>query len=537
MSLDLNFDYQPETIIINSDEEQALIEYDIWNPVEEPEPDMPTEPISTVKKDPELPEQKQDNKLAGLENVIWDDVETLHPMLDFKNGVAYVAVNLDFEASPVVRHCPFTVTSDGSFFETNDPAAHAKRGIRNSHPLIEAPGRWKKNLLKEYLEGKTVLDPAKLFRDIKGQYERYVRFEEQSTYAFAALWTIGTYMFPIFDAFPMVLLCGPKGSGKTRTLQIATLLTFNGRLQGDPTPATVFRTIDEERPTLIFDEMEWLSKKDVQNPLTAIFKFGYKFGCTVPRCTFDAKGNSHVVQFDAYCPKMFANIHGLEDVLGDRAITFYQRRKTDEDIVDVASPSESDSVWAELRHALYVFMLTHWKTVKELIPTKNVPINNRNLELFSSTLALARFFNDYAGIDGLYDEMITLATIKAAERKENDKETSHESILIQALKSLVKADGWFSSVDVINEMRKFFSDGAEWINCTWMGKALSRIGIAKVEGARQRKHVHVENAGQKYLSCYYITQHEVDVLAEQYSVDFNPKDAITDEDIKAITSC
>ncbi len=485
----------------------------------------PLELLIAYEKAIEYPESEASNKLSGLKNAIWEDVETLHPMLDFKNDVAYVAVNLDFEEASLIKSCPFTVGSDGSFFETNDLSELAERGLRCSRLIFAVPNRWKKTYYREYLEGKVTLDPAKLFTDIRNQFQRYVRFEEQSTYSFMALWTIGTYLHPIFDAFPMVLLCGPKGSGKTRTLQVASLLAFNAKLQGDPTPATVFRTIDEERPTLIFDEMEWLSKKDVTCQLSAILKFGYKPGCKVPRCAYDAKRNPYVVSFDAYCPKMFANIHGLEEVLGDRAITFYQRRKTFDDAIEVASPSEGDATWALLRHELYVFMLTHFQAIRGLIPTADVPIENRNLELFSGVLALARFFSDQAGIRGLYDEMIQLAVSKSAERLESDRELSHDAILIQALVSLVKRDDWYSVIDVIREFKMYFMGNSDWMSDVWAGRALTRIGIGNAEDTKQRKWCQDESLKKKFLTHYFITRREVESLAERYGIEFTPQNA------------
>ena len=474
--------------------------------------------------------------LSGLSNVVWDDLEALHPMLDFSDTTAYVAVSLDFDAPPHITSLPYIVGSDGSFFMARDLSALRQRSLRHSRTIAAVPGRWKKSYFREFLEGRTTHDPARMFWDIRAQIERYVRFEERSTYSFMTLWTIGTYLHPLFDAFPMVLLCGPKNSGKTRTLQVASLLAFNARLQGDPTPATVFRIIDEERPTLIFDEMEWLSRRDMQSQLSSILKFGYKPGCKVPRCAFDARGNAFVVDFDAYCPKLFANIHGLEDVLGDRAITFYQRRKTAEDRIETASPSEDDPVWARLRHELYVFTLTHWQTVRELVPTGDLPIENRIRELFTGVLALARFFEDHAGIAGLYDEMLTLASEKAAEKRETDREFNHETILIQALVSIVTQDGWYPLSDVIRELQNFFTDRTDWISDVWVGRALLRIGIGKAEGTRQRRWVHDGNLNRKYLTHCFITRREIETLARQYGVSYTPMSPMTEEDERIIDS-
>ncbi|MCX5657200.1 MAG: hypothetical protein NTZ48_03100, partial [Candidatus Omnitrophica bacterium] len=329
---------------------------------------------------------------AGLsclpEGIYWGDLKTFHPALDFKNGTAFVAVNLDFKAivqkegKTIEDIIPkvYVVDSKGNLYSITDERAFAAKGLRLAKNIVMVPYRWNKGRLKEFLEGQTTLNVGRLFDSVKGCFRRYIHFEEQDTYSFMALWTIGTYLHPLFDAFPMVLLCGPKDSGKSLTLQVTSLLAFNARLQGDPTPATMFRTIDEERPTMLFDEMEWLSHKDVNNQMATILKFGYKPGCKVPRCTFDKFHNPYPTEFDAYCPKMFANINGLENVLGDRTITFYQKRKTNSDTgIEDRSPSKDSGIWQEIRHTLYLFTLTKWEGVKRILDEqRDIPLQNRD---------------------------------------------------------------------------------------------------------------------------------------------------------------
>ncbi|MCP4649622.1 MAG: hypothetical protein GY853_06025 [PVC group bacterium] len=482
----------------------------------------PLETTSDIKNSYTVEPLIPSTNVNPLANVVWEDIRPIHPMLDFTDTKAYVGVNLDFNRPPLIESVPHIIGSDGTICAANDIVTLSDKGLRLSRIMPSAPRRWKKTLLKEYIEHSHSVNVRDVFENVRKYFQKYVYFTDQATYSFITLWVIGTYLHPIFDAFPLVLLCGPKGSGKSRTLLLTSLLAFNARLQGDPTAATVFRIIEQERPTLIFDEMEWLSQKTMNPNLSAIFKFGYKKGCRVPRCAFDSKRNPYVVEFDTYCPKMFANIHGLEDVLGDRTITFYQRRKTDAQDIETLDPSEKDPEWAELRHSLYIFMLTCWREVKRLIPRDEPQLKNRDFELFSGIIALASFFEKHALIKGLYDEIVSLAVQKAAEKKESDKEMNHESILIQALLSLVTQDDWYTIPTIINTLHKFFHNTPEWINDLWTGRSLARIGIGKPGGAKKRRWTTDDYSKGKYLTCYFITKQEVEILAQQYGVTPEP---------------
>lgn len=481
--------------------------------------------------------------LDTLENVHWDDVERIHPMLDFTEDTAYVAANLDFDmpvqqkdgaTTTEVVNRPFIIGSNGFFAHGKDFSKLADSGITLEIPLSTVPYRWNKHHLKSFLEGTTELDPGKLFEGIRSCFQKYLYFEEEGAYNFITLWVIGTYLYPLFDAYPMVLLCGPKGSGKTRTLTVASFLAFNAHLQGDPTPATTFRTIDAERPTLFFDEMEWLYKRNLDTRMSAMLKFGYKKGFKIPRCTIDSKGNYDVKYFDSYCPKMFANINGLEDVLGDRTITFYQKRKTSDQNIETSDPSEYDPIWSELRHYLHVFLLTHWSDVKRLLSGKNkTTIHNRDLELFSPIFALAKFFEEYGGQDNLYNDMVTLSELKCAEKKASDIESNRESLMIQALVSIVTGDTWYSISDIITEMKKFFtSDKTDWINETSMGRAMSRLGFKE----KERRNVTLPDSGTKKLTHYLIFKHKIKELARAYHVPYTDPNPPSAEDERIMDS-
>ena len=450
-------------------------------------------------------------------NLIWDDVDVFHPMLDFVGDRAFVSVNFYLEGSDTAM--PHLISSDGNIMPLTRESL-TKLDLRWTREITSAPTRqWAKCHLKRFIDGERHVDASQLFDDILGAFRDYVYFQEPGMYEFITLWTMGTYLYPIFPAYPMVLVNGPKGSGKSRTTLTTARMAFNSCTVGDPTAATIFRQIDEKRSTMIFDEMEWLSSKNADSSITDLLKFGYKQGFSVSRCMFNGK-NPYVVHYDVYSPKMFTNIRGMEDVLGDRTITIQQIRKPSSARVSDIDPDEKDPRWTELRHRLYLFTFRYWQDVRTLMHAQTCnPLKNREYELFIGIFALAEFMESVAGKSGLIERIQALALRKSDERKESDREANHDFLIIQALQSLVDENGWYTVLDVITEIRKYRATNTDWINEEWTGRGLTRLGIGKRPGAKRRGWVDVGFSERKNLTQYHISIGEVKHLAVQYGLE------------------
>jgi hypothetical protein len=458
------------------------------------------------------------------QGIIWGDVQKLHPMLDFVNGRAYttVALDLSIQDGPdnfSVMRSPYLIGEQGLIGPVSDETLR-KEGLTLCRPVGQVPStRWRKSYIRKFVEGERTVDAGRLFRDILNAYKNYVYFEEPEVYLFITLWVMGTYLYPIFPAYPMVLLNGPKRSGKSRTLITTSLLAFNAMPIGDPTSAIIFRLIDEFRPTLIFDETEWLSKKELDSSIGEILKFGYKKGFKIARCSYQGK-NPFVETYESYCPKMLSNIRGAEDVLADRTITITQRRKPkDLQIADI-DPSDEQPMWAEIRHRLYLFMFSTWRDIQGLMPDQSqTPLKDREYEMAVGILSIARYIERTGDVPGLYTTVLEMITRISEERESNDMNSNHESIVIQALLSSVNDDNWYSVYDIMQEIKKYRVSNSDWINEEWTGRTLLRLGVGKSSDKKKRSWTTTD-VGKKNLTHYFITRHEVEDLARKYGVPF-----------------
>lgn len=158
-------------------------------------------------------------------------------------------------------------------------------------------------------------------RDMEAYLSSYLSFTDKQYTFVLALWTLATYMWPYFDAFPyMVITSATKRSGKTRLSELLSFAASNARNFAGMTAATLFRSIRDENPTIFIDEAETLSSESADT-MRSVLNVGYRKGQTIPRM-----GKNGVEQWPAYCPKVFILIGDVFDTLRDRSIIITMRR-------------------------------------------------------------------------------------------------------------------------------------------------------------------------------------------------------------------
>ncbi|MGH9705132.1 MAG: DUF3631 domain-containing protein [Candidatus Acidiferrales bacterium] len=146
-----------------------------------------------------------------------------------------------------------------------------------------------------------------------------------------ALWSQATHQFERFDAFPyLAITSSTKRCGKTRTGELLEMLCANPMATVSATPAVIFRSIAEQKPTLIIDEAETLStRSDRAEALREILNAGNRAGRMVRRC----EAPSYRVRvFPIFCPKVIILIGDLSDTLADRCIPVQMKRRRNEPI-------------------------------------------------------------------------------------------------------------------------------------------------------------------------------------------------------------
>jgi Protein of unknown function (DUF3631) len=200
----------------------------------------------------------------------------------------------------------------------------------------------------------------------------------------------------VFDVFPYLNIRSPvPGCGKSRLLTLIRFMGFKTLLDLAPTAATLFRSIDDLRPTLLLDEIDrFLKSGDVE--IIGILNAGYKRGGSVPRCA-DIGGKQVVQRFYPWGLKVLAGIGALPRTLAERsvAVALQKKRKgvkslrlRERDTTEFAEIRSKALRWASDNRALLDDIRDHDKVV---FPDA---LGDRDGETWEPLLAIALLAGD-----------------------------------------------------------------------------------------------------------------------------------------------
>lgn len=309
--------------------------------------------------------------------------------------------------------------------------------------------RWELTHIKSYIGGDMYdIDKEKVFDRIKKKYLDYIDFNDSIDYDLLTLWDIGTYFFVLFHSYPYMHLHGFKGCGKTKVMQVSSCISFNGLLMGGiPKNATFFRIIEANSPTLYLDEFE-LADKNKQDKdeidLQLVLNAGYKEGGMVYRNEL-INNKWTPTPFNVYCPKMIANISGLNPTLSSRSIKIVITRAKKNDKRANKEVNFQDSKFKDIRNDLYVLALEKWMDVQSIYNNLKCidGISNRDWELWKPILSIAKFISE-----SKYKEMVDYALNKIKFRDmENSTGDSWEEFLLDILSTKVEDDKYYGLKD------------------------------------------------------------------------------------------
>lgn len=171
--------------------------------------------------------------------------------------------------------------------------------------------------------GKEVMKRS--FRNILVDVENHFRctvwlpFDED--YAVAALYTAMSFIYNVFDAIPLLLVSGEKGTGKTELGLAFEAVSFNACIIGQSSAASAVRIMNKSRGLIIWDDLESVAArrdKSVFGDVHQMLKLSYKKKTSRKTITIR---NGDTTTFDFYGPKVINNTRGVDQVLRSRMLT------------------------------------------------------------------------------------------------------------------------------------------------------------------------------------------------------------------------
>lgn len=431
------------------------------------------------------PPTPQNRLLDSLSDEL--SLDLIPPCQGCMDGKGFMTLTLRHEKKLV----SFTVTSERECFECK-AEEWEKQGCQiDRDPVTDATPRWEQKQLLAFVrkeDGETMaLADAILY--VREHLRRYLDFADPRCFSVIATWIVMTYCYRLFPAIPYLHLTGLKGAGKTKVMQIVSLLCFNGELVTNSSSATsIVRLVHGNGATLGVDEAETMgsTKDENSGTLQEVLRSGYKQGIYVTKCEKDSEGRQKVIRLDPYSPKALSGIKGLEDALSSRCIEVLMLRTTNAEIANSEIVPLS-SEWKDIRALVYPAVLLTIPTIKQRIGTYVVErFIGRNAELWKPLLLLA----DVAGHRELQEDILSYALEQVEQKKDDETDaeigkilTCIDDLLGSQEKGFIPADDIFTALAADDDFawldeHKNKSKRGKWINARlkrlalWKGPAV-----------------------------------------------------------------
>lgn len=174
-------------------------------------------------------------------------------------------------------------------------------------------------------DGAAALDDARAF------IGRFCALPVEHAYTAVTLWAAHAWALDAFDSTPRLAFLSPEpGSGKTRALEILTLLVPWPMHAVNATPAALFRSVADpaSRRTILFDEIDTIfgPKAKEHEELRGLLNAGHRRSGVAYRCVGEGT-RQEVVAFPAYAGVALAGLGQLPDTILTRSVVVRMRRR------------------------------------------------------------------------------------------------------------------------------------------------------------------------------------------------------------------
>lgn len=367
---------------------------------------------------------------------------------------------------------------------------------------------WTARSRRDWLDGASAPNPADVFRRVCEQIAAFLDFPKDvaaGTTATLALWTVLTYLYPVFDAVPYLYVGGPLASGKSRVFEVLARLVFRPLSSSSLTGPALFRTLHDRGGTLLLDEAERLRHPGPeQNDLLAMLLAGYKRDGQAIR--LEPVGETfRPVSFDVYGPKALACIKGLPPALASRCITLWMFRAAKDCPKPRRRIDGEPGTWRRLRDDLHALALSNGPAWLALPGRADVcpAMTGRAYQLWQPLLALAAYLEDQ-GAEGLLGLMQTHALDTIGQGQE-DATPDVDETLLRLLADALREGEQPTAGDVLAKAQEADERGFRNWSARAVAEHLRRYGLT-THKIRGRKVYGQDEAGRlrKVQDSYFV---------------------------------
>ncbi len=273
-----------------------------------------------------------------------------------------------------------------------------------------------------------------LVREIQKYLSNQVWLPYHEDYTILSLAVVATYLQSVFDAVPLFLVTGPKGSGKTELGHAMCNICANANLIGQGSAAAIARLIDISRGFVCIDDLEGIGNRGKGNDvafsdLIQGLKLSYKKS-TAKKLWVDMKTQA-TRWLDFFGIKMINNTTGVDSILGSRMFTIrtrqmnrWERDEWEKHRKRVNGPP------ANLRNELHVWAFDHCREVSKLYQDKYNQGSDRDEEI----AAPLRIIAEMTGNAEIRSKLEVALARQGADRSHGE---TPDDLLYEALRAIV----------------------------------------------------------------------------------------------------
>ena len=316
---------------------------------------------------------------------------------------------------------------------------------------------------------------AKILDEVEAFLRRFVILSPVQSAAIA-LWVAHTYTFKSTAWTPYLnVSSAAPACGKSLLLETLEFLVRKPWNISGASHAILFRKIELDKPTLLFDELDTTFKgdKETAQAIRQVLNAGAKYNGVIARLV----GEKHVPKdFSVFCPKVLSGIGNLPDTVSSRSLPITLGRKLATEKVDYLDHCDPEikARATELRTRLSDWIEKRAESFKNTTPDFPEVLTDRQRDGARILLVIA----DAAGGDWPARARSVLCELYGSRPMDD------ASIGIQLLSDLLLifdelrgADKKIASADLVQELTEIeTSPWAEWNR----GKPLTPVGLSRL---------------------------------------------------------
>ena len=226
---------------------------------------------------------------------------------------------------------------------------------------------------------------------------RFVRLPSPAHVVAVTLWAVHTHIIDAFETTPRLVLLSPeKGSGKTRAMEVLSLLVDAPMFVVNISAAALFRALKERPSTLLQDEADTVfgSKAPEHEDLRGLLNSGYRRGASIWRVVGQGT-KMHAEAFPSFCPVALSGLGELPDTIMSRAIVVRMRRRSQSEPVEQFRARRVEPEGMILRELIRAWAVTQRDQLAAADPVMPDGVVDRAADNWEALLAVA----DAAGGD------------------------------------------------------------------------------------------------------------------------------------------